>query len=131
MDSDSSEERILLVEDDKSLSDLLRLELRRVGLAVTSTDSSVDAIMKLQREKFSVLLLDIMLSGSSGLYVVDALRDLPAPERPRVVIITGARGNILTNIDRTVVRAVFFKPLDVGSVAAYLKSLTGSSSTVA
>jgi ActR/RegA family two-component response regulator len=72
-----------------------------------------------------------MLSGSSGLYVVDALRDLPAYERPRVVIITGAHGNILTNIDRTVVKAVFFKPLDVGSFAAYVKSLTDSSSTVA
>jgi len=131
MDGDSSEERILLVEDDTSLSDLLQLELRRAGLAVTSTDSSVDAIMKLQREKFSVLLLDIMLSGSSGLYVVDALRDLPTYQRPRVVIITGARGNILTTIDRTVVKAVFFKPLDIGSFAAYVKSLTGSSSTVA
>ncbi|MGZ8829164.1 MAG: response regulator [Thermoanaerobaculia bacterium] len=131
MDRDSSEERVLLVEDDTSLSDLLELELRRAGLAVTSTDSSVDAILKLQREKFSVLLLDIMLSGSSGLYVVDALRDLPTLQRPRVVIMTGARGNILTTIDRAVVKAVFFKPLDVGSFAAYVKSLSGSSSTVA
>jgi DNA-binding response OmpR family regulator len=131
MDGDSSEERILLVEDDASLSDLLQLELGRAGLAVMPTDSSVDAILKLQRDKFSVLLLDIMLSGSSGLYVIDALRDLPAYERPHVVIITGARGSILTNIDRTVVKAVFFKPLDVGSFAAYVKSLARSSSTVA
>jgi DNA-binding response OmpR family regulator len=131
MDGDSAEERILLVEDDTSLSDLLQLELRRAGLAVTPTNSSVDAIMKLQGEKFSVLLLDIMLLGSSGLYVVDALRDLPTDQRPRVVIMTGARGNILTTIDRTVVKAVFFKPLDIGSFTVYVKSLTGSSSTVA
>jgi two-component system OmpR family response regulator/two-component system response regulator CpxR len=115
--------QVLLVEDDQSLCNLISHELGRVGLTVTSTDSSVDAIMKLQRNRYSVLLLDIMLSGSSGLYVVDALKDIPAHERPRVVVITGATGNILSIIDRTVVKAVFFKPLDVGSLSAYVNAL--------
>lgn len=115
---------VLLVEDDLSLCNLISLELERVGIAVTCTDSSVDAIMKMQRGDFGVVLLDIMLSGSSGLYVVDAIRDIPQYHRPSVVIITGARSNVLTNIDRNVVRAVFFKPLDTPSLAAYVKAIT-------
>lgn len=115
---------VLLVDDDTSLCNLIRMEFNRVGLPVTCTDSSVDAIMKVQHGGYTVMLLDIMLSGSSGLYVVDALKDLPPYERPRVVIITGARSNVLTNIDRAIVRAVFFKPLDVESLAAYVRALT-------
>ena len=119
-----NDSHVLLVEDDTSLCSLITLELERAGLAVTCTDSSVDAILKLQKSQYSVLLLDIMLSGSSGLYVVDALRDLRPYARPQVVVITGARSAVLTNIDRNVVKAVFFKPLDMASLSAYVKALT-------
>ena len=125
MNGHSNGNRVLLVEDDISLCNLIQLELERIGLHVSCTDSSVDAIMKLESERYGVMLLDIMLSGSSGLYVIDALRDLPAHERPRVVIITGARGSVLTNIDRNIVKAIFFKPLDLTSFGPYVKSLAG------
>jgi CheY-like chemotaxis protein len=123
MSSEPNGSRVLVVEDDRSLCRLIEHELERIGLEVSTTDSSVDAIMRLEGERYEVMLLDIMLSGTSGLYVVDALKDLPACDRPRVVVITGARGNVLTNIDRTIVRAIFFKPLDMTSLAAYVKSL--------
>ena len=120
----NGQSRVLLVEDDTSLCNLIGLALSRVALDVTCVDSSVDAIMKIQRGRYAVILLDIMLSGSSGLYVLDALRDLPQFERPRVVVITSSRGSILTNIDRNVVDSVFFKPLEMVSLSAYVKSLT-------
>lgn len=114
---------VLVVEDDTSLSNLIAHEFDRRGVEVTTTDSSVDAIIKLQESSYSVLLLDIMLNGSSGLYVVDALRDRPVYDRPRVVVITGVHSDILTKIDRSIVRAVFFKPLDVAALADYVKSM--------
>ena len=123
VESEQAGQQVLLVEDDSSLCNLIRLELERAGLDVTCTDSSIDAIMKIRAGQYEVVLLDIMLSGSSGLYVVDALRDIPAYERPRVVVITGARANVLTNIDRSVVKAVFFKPLEMPSLAAYVKAI--------
>lgn len=114
---------VLLVEDDSSLCDLITLDLERAGLTVACTDSAVDAILRMQKERYAVLLLDIMLNGTSGFYVVDALRDIPPHQRPRVVIITGARSQVLTNIDRGVVKAVFFKPLETPSLAAYVSSI--------
>src|SRR5713101_10047731 len=111
MASEDKSQHVLLVDDDSSLCNLISLALERLGLEVACTDSSVDAILKLQRRRYSVLLLDIMLNGSSGLYVVDALKDIPTYDRPRVVVITGATGNILSTVDRSVVKAVFFKPL--------------------
>lgn len=121
--SEENPQQVLLVDDDASLCHLISLELGRIGIRVTCTDSSIDAIMKLRERHYKVVLLDIMLMGSSGLYVVDALRDIPAFERPRVAIITGARAAILTNIDRNVAKAVFFKPLEVPLLAAYVKAM--------
>lgn len=115
--------RVLVVEDDKSLVNLITRGLERVGCEVESTHSSVDAILMLQQGRFSVLLLDIMLSGSSGMYVIDALRDIPTEVRPRVIVMTGARANVLGTIDRNVVRAILFKPLDVPSLAAFVKAM--------
>jgi CheY-like chemotaxis protein len=114
---------VLVVDDDASLCHLIAHEFERNGISVTSTDSSVDAILKLQQKRYAVMLLDIMLNGSSGLYVVDALRDSPVHDRPRVVVITGVHSNILSTIDRGVVKAVFFKPLDVHALANYVKSI--------
>lgn len=115
--------KVLLVEDDASLVSLVSHGLEAVGCEVISTNSSVDAILKLQQGRFHVMLLDIMLSGSSGMYVIDALRDLPVEERPSVVVITGARANIIGTVDRNIVKAVIFKPLDVPSLSAYVKAL--------
>lgn len=114
---------VLVVEDDRSLSKLIAHEFEALGIDVTASDTSVGAIMKLQESRYSVLLLDIMLNGSSGLYVVNALRDFPPHERPRVVVITGVHGDILTKIDRSIVRAVFFKPLDIHALGEYVRSL--------
>ena len=115
---------VLVVEDDTSLAHLITHELERLGMTVRCTDSSVDAIMLIQRDHYAAVLLDIMLSGTSGLYVVDAIRDIPSHDRPKIVVITGAKSTFLTNLDRGLVRAVIFKPLDVAALAAYIKSLT-------
>jgi DNA-binding response OmpR family regulator len=115
---------VLLVEDDVSLCNLIAHEFERNGLSVTTADSSVEAILKLQESRYAVLLLDIMLNGSSGLYVVDALRDAPPHERPRVIVMTGMHSKVLATIDRSVVKAVFFKPLDIPALATYIKSMT-------
>ena len=117
---------VLVVEDDTSLANLISHELERLGMTVTCTDSSVDAIMLIQRDRYSAVLLDIMLSGTSGLYVVDAVRDIPSHDRPKIVVMTGAKSTFLTNLDRALVRAVIFKPLDVAALATYVKSLSSA-----
>jgi DNA-binding response OmpR family regulator len=116
---------VLIVEDDTSLANLIARQLERAGLRASCTDSTVEAIMRIQRMRFEAILLDVMLAGTSGLYVVEALRDIPSDERPKVIVITGARGSVLANLDRSIVKSVMFKPLDVKALAIYVRSLIG------
>ncbi len=59
--------RILIVEDDKSLSDGIAVNLQYVGYAYMTFDNGADAVSYLEQEhSFDLALLDIMLPGIDG-----------------------------------------------------------------
>lgn len=59
--------RILIVEDDKSLSDGIAVNLQYVGYAYMAFDNGADAAFYLEQDhSFDLALLDIMLPGIDG-----------------------------------------------------------------
>ena len=59
--------RILIVEDDKSLSDGIAVNLQYVGYAYMAFDNGADAAFYLEQDhSFALALLDIMLPGIDG-----------------------------------------------------------------
>ncbi len=79
--------RLLLAEDDLSLAALLRIELTRSGCEVTAVKSGEEAIARLGRDLFDVIVTDLKLQGADGLKVLqEARRSQPEAE---VLVITG------------------------------------------
>ena len=68
--------RILLVEDEAHIANGLRFNLEADGHAVTVTDNGEDALERLlkDKEKFDVLVLDVMLPGQDGFGIAQELR---------------------------------------------------------
>ena len=58
--------KILVVEDEKPISDLIRLNLRKEGYECTAVYDGLDAIDMVDKEHFDLVLLDIMLPGADG-----------------------------------------------------------------
>lgn len=86
--------RILLVDDDTDLSDLLAEYLGNEGFEVQTADSAEAAIARLNaQESFDIWVLDIMMPGMSGLELLQQVR--PRMQTP-VIMLTG-RGD---DIDR-------------------------------
>ena len=71
--------KILVVEDEKPISDLIRLNLRKVGYEVKAVYNGVDAIEIVDKERFDLVLLDIMLPGADGFEVMDYIKPLNIP----------------------------------------------------
>jgi two-component system alkaline phosphatase synthesis response regulator PhoP len=67
-------ERILLVEDEKQLSDLIKLNLEEDGYKVVTVVNGNDAVSRFKEERFDLLILDIMLPGMDGLSVCENVR---------------------------------------------------------
>jgi DNA-binding response OmpR family regulator len=59
-------ERILLVEDEKPLQDILARNLRNRGYTVISADSAEDALIKLQTETVDLMITDLVLPRIHG-----------------------------------------------------------------
>ena len=67
-------EKILLVEDEKSIRGFLKINLKRSELEVIEAETGEEGIRKTKVEKPSVALLDVMLPGIDGFQVCKELR---------------------------------------------------------
>lgn len=65
---------ILIVEDDADISRMLCELLTRNGYAPIAAYSGSEAILRLEHERFDLILLDLMLPGKTGLQVLEAFR---------------------------------------------------------
>lgn len=71
--------RILIVEDEKPISDLLKLSLTKAGYHCTCLYDGSQAASRLETDLFDLILLDVMLPGLSGFELMDYIRTLGTP----------------------------------------------------
>ena len=69
------EDRILIADDDPSILMLISDVLTDAGMQVRTVASGEDALHAVREETFSLIILDIMMKGISGLEVCAAIRD--------------------------------------------------------
>jgi CheY-like chemotaxis protein len=79
--------RVLVVDDDISFARTIGGDLQHQGFAVEISTSADDALHKMQREMFDVLLTDLRLGDSSGMSLLAAVRD--ASPHTRAVLMSG------------------------------------------
>ena len=89
--TDADRKRLLLVEDDRPLADLVIFHFERAGYAVTRTGDGEEALLLVEEVEPDVIILDWMIEGISGLEVCRRLRRRPATANIPVVMLT-ARG---------------------------------------
>lgn len=70
---------ILIVEDEKPISDLLKLSLTQNGYHCTCVYDGLTAADTIDRDIFDLILLDEMLPDLSGFELMDYIRDLGIP----------------------------------------------------
>lgn len=66
--------RVLIIEDDLFLSELLSTKLTKEGFTVSNAGDGTQGLEKAVTEKPDIVLLDIMLPGMSGFEVLEKLQ---------------------------------------------------------
>jgi len=85
---DKFKAHILLVDDDEGIRSLVKKYLNENNFLVTTADSAENASEKVKIIKFDLIILDIMMSGKSGLdFINDHKKDLDTP-----IILLTAKG---------------------------------------
>jgi two-component system phosphate regulon response regulator OmpR len=90
--------RILVVEDDRSIADLLKFHFTREGFTVTTTPNGEEALILIEEIKPDLVILDWMIEETSGIEVCRRLRRKPHTATLPIIMLT-AKGE---DVDRSV-----------------------------
>ena len=70
--------RILIVDDDVLLCDLVRMALERAGFAVEAAHSAAQALEMLRDQPVDLVLLDVMMADINGFDMLRRMKSDPA-----------------------------------------------------
>jgi signal transduction histidine kinase/CheY-like chemotaxis protein len=80
--------RVLVVDDEADIADLVAERLRGFGAHADIVHSGSEALARLRSERYEALTLDILMPGMSGLEVLRTLRGDPELEQLPVVVVS-------------------------------------------
>jgi two-component system, OmpR family, alkaline phosphatase synthesis response regulator PhoP len=123
-------QKVLLVDDEPDILELLRYNLEREGLKVLTANNGKDAVKVAKSDRPDLIVLDIMMPGMDGVEVCTTLRALPEFKHTLIAFLT-ARGEDYSQIagfdagaDDYITKPVRPKVF-VSKVKALLKRSTG------
>lgn len=113
--------KILIVEDEANIRELLRLYLEREGYTVIEAENGVEGIKKWKSEKPDMLLLDVMMPVMDGWAVCKEIRaesDVP-------IIMLTAKGETADRVSGLEMGAddYIVKPLEMPEVIARVRAV--------
>ena len=114
-------EKILVVDDEKNICDLLRMYLEKEGYAVVMAYNGVDAVQKFTSENPDLVLLDIMLPQLDGWQVCREIRK--TSEKP--IIMLTAKDEVFDKVLGLELGADDYvtKPFDTKELVARIKAV--------
>ncbi|MGB1709048.1 MAG: sigma-54-dependent transcriptional regulator, partial [Rubripirellula sp.] len=109
--------RILFADDETNLQELMRIELPRMGYAVTVCPDGLTAVAALEKEPYDCVFVDLDMPGLNGLEVIAKAREL----RPEIeaVVMTGKPSQ------ETAIEALRYQVFDYLKKPARLAKISG------
>jgi DNA-binding response OmpR family regulator len=83
--------RVLIVEDEPHIRDLVALHLRLEGLEIVAVGDGNEALQHARTEPFDVIVLDLMLPGLDGVTICRAIRREPVNSDVPILMLTARR----------------------------------------
>jgi phosphate regulon transcriptional regulator PhoB len=80
--------RILIVDDEPDLVELVAYNLKREGFKVSASPDGEDALEKIRKGTFDLIILDLMLPGIQGVELCRMLRSNPKTESLPIIMLT-------------------------------------------
>jgi len=120
----SQEVRVLVCEDDRAIRTLVELLLRRRGYTVDVAVDGEAAITALAGRPYDVIVLDLLMPGTTGYEVLDYLRQ-NHPQQLSRVIITTASQNAFREVFPIAIASMIRKPFDIYELEELVRRVAG------
>lgn len=118
---------VLLVDDDYNYRKIMQQLLEAAGFSVQTAGNGVEALMHLQNQNFSVLLMDIQMPFMDGITALSEIKNLASKEKPQII----ACSAFFTEDQRDKLSSIGFdelltKPIDIPELLRILKKNNSS-----
>ena len=70
----TSEKKVLIIEDDWEIADLVEIHLRDLGYRLDRVEDGLTGLDRMQENDYDLVILDLMLPGLDGLEVCKRIR---------------------------------------------------------
>lgn len=97
-DTNLTGKKVLVVDDEKFVRELIKIKLGRCGLTVIEATNGLDAVEMAQSLKPDMILMDVMMPKMNGFEACEKLKSNPDTARIPIVMLT-ARGE-QTNLEK-------------------------------
>lgn len=96
-----TEEKILVIEDDNDIRELIRYNLIREGYKVSESSDGEDGLSKANSASFDLILLDLMLPGINGIEICKSLKGNPRTAGIPIIMVTakGEEADIVIGLE--------------------------------
>ena len=88
MDTTSTKKKVLLVEDDPFLSNLLKVRLQKENVDVFLARDGEEALKRIEEDRPSLVLLDLILPKKSGFEILEKISTDPQLKDMPVIILS-------------------------------------------
>jgi CheY-like chemotaxis protein len=113
---------VLVVDDEPQVVWVLEFSLQAEGYETFSAHDGMEALDQIRRCHPDMMVLDVMMPRMDGWSVLEALADVPAAERPRVVMVTAlASASDRDRAMRLGAQAFVPKPFDMDHLVGVLQ----------
>lgn len=119
--------RLMVVDDEKVIRDLLRRHLTSLGYDVVTAESGEDALAKARGFRPALVFLDLKMPGMGGMECMKELRQLH-PDLPVVVLTAVLERQAVLNAVDIGAQEYLYKPVDLTTVTQVVNRLLPSAS---
>ena len=115
--------KILVVDDEKGIVDLLVDNLSDEGFDVTSANNGASALVEIDRDRPDVVVLDLMLPVLNGYQVLRELRSHPTTKNIPVIMLTAISSKeVKETVRRLGGHHYLTKPWKLGSLLTEIRA---------
>ena len=117
-----SQYKILVVDDDVNVQEMLKQSLEDSGYSVSTEGSAIKALNQIEKNNYDLLIIDIMMPDIDGIALCKSVRNLPGCEKIPIIILT-ALSDSETMHDVMLYGAVDYvvKPFDIVALKEKIK----------
>lgn len=118
--------KVLIIDDEKTIRDVIANKLEKHGIAAVKAENYKNAMEIVRNNHFSLIFTDVMMPYTGGFEFIDSLKADDRTAKIPVILVTGMDKEILESSIHDAV-AVVTKPFDVEDILQLAKQYCSAS----